>query len=133
MAKVIRLIQLKGGDAAAWTDQNLVLAEREIGLELDTKKFKVGDGSTPWNGLEYWTSQGPQGAVGPEGPAGAIGPQGKSAYQVAQEEGYIGSVTDWLSSLKGADGPAGPKGEPGPAGISGLDALTGIDAGVVGG
>lgn len=32
---------------------------------------------------------------------------GKSAYEIAQENGYTGSVTEWLQSLKGEPGPAG--------------------------
>ena len=32
------------------------------------------------------------------------GPDGKSAYELAVENGYIGSETDWLSSLHGAPG-----------------------------
>jgi len=32
---------------------------------------------------------------------------GKSAYEIAQENGYTGTVTEWLQSLKGEPGPAG--------------------------
>ena len=33
--------------------------------------------------------------------------QGKSAYQLAVENGFVGTVTQWLASLKGADGSSG--------------------------
>lgn len=33
--------------------------------------------------------------------ASQAGPRGKSAYQVAQDDGFQGSVTQWLNSLKG--------------------------------
>lgn len=33
-----------------------------------------------------------------------IGPQGKSAYQLAVENGFKGTESEWLASLKGADG-----------------------------
>lgn len=33
-----------------------------------------------------------------------VGPQGKSAYQVAVDEGFVGTVTEWLVSLDGANG-----------------------------
>ena len=56
--KTIKTIQLKGGSAAAWTAKNPVLAKREMGLEMDTRKFKVGDGTTAWNDLSYWTGGG---------------------------------------------------------------------------
>lgn len=36
--------------------------------------------------------------------ADAIGPRGKSAYEVAVSEGFVGTDTEWLSSLHGADG-----------------------------
>ena len=49
-------IQIKRGNAASWTQQNPVLAEGELGLELDTRKMKAGDGVTPWNSLSYSAS-----------------------------------------------------------------------------
>ena len=42
------------------------------------------------------------GPEGPQGPQGIQGVQGKSAYEVAVENGYEGSETAWLSSLKEA-------------------------------
>ena len=47
-------IKLRRGTAAQWTAQNPVLAEGEIGLETDTRKFKAGDGTTAWTGLLYY-------------------------------------------------------------------------------
>lgn len=47
------LIQLRRDTAADWTSNNPVLAEGEIGLELDTGKLKWGDGATAWTGLDY--------------------------------------------------------------------------------
>jgi len=47
-------IKHRGDTAANWTAANPVLAAREIGLELDTQLFKVGDGVTPWAELGYW-------------------------------------------------------------------------------
>jgi hypothetical protein len=47
-------IQLRRGTAAQWTAADPTLAEGELGLELDTGKFKQGDGSTAWSGLSYW-------------------------------------------------------------------------------
>lgn len=35
------------------------------------------------------------------------GPAGKSAYEVAVEEGFVGTEEEWLESLQGKDGPAG--------------------------
>lgn len=49
----VDLIQLRGGTAAAWTSTNPILAPREEGIETDTGRRKVGDGVTPWVGLDY--------------------------------------------------------------------------------
>ena len=46
-------IQLKRSTAASWTSNNPVLYVGEIGYETDTKKFKIGDGSTAWTSLTY--------------------------------------------------------------------------------
>lgn len=46
--------QNKRGTNDRWTSQNLVLAEGEIGVNLDdTSSIKIGDGITPWNDLSY--------------------------------------------------------------------------------
>lgn len=42
------------------------------------------------------------------------GPQGKSAYDLAVENGFIGTMEEWIESLKGMQGPQGPEGPPGP-------------------
>ena len=45
--------QLRRDTAANWTSANSVLALGEPGVETDTLKVKVGDGSTAWNSLAY--------------------------------------------------------------------------------
>lgn len=47
---------------------------------------------------------GPQGPQGIQGERGPQGPQGLSAYQVAVNNGFSGSESEWIKSLKGADG-----------------------------
>lgn len=46
-------IQLRRDTAANWTSSNPTLAAGEVGLETDTRKTKVGDGSTAWASLSY--------------------------------------------------------------------------------
>lgn len=46
-------MQQKRGTASRWTSQNPVLLAGEIGLETDTNKIKIGDGTTAWNSLDY--------------------------------------------------------------------------------
>lgn len=47
------LLQLRKGTAAEWVAANPVLSAGEPGFEVDTKRFKVGDGSTVWSELKY--------------------------------------------------------------------------------
>lgn len=49
-------IQMRRGTAAQWTTANTLLAEGEIGLELDTQKFKMGTGVLAWNSLGYYSA-----------------------------------------------------------------------------
>jgi len=51
-------IQLRGDTAANWTSNNTVLRAREMALETDTRKFKIGDGTTAWNSLSYGLTSG---------------------------------------------------------------------------
>ena len=72
------------------------------------------------------------------GANGEKGTDGKSAYQIAVEQGYQGSESDWLSSLKGnkcekgdpgnrgLQGVPGEKGEKGDAGVAGKDGFSPI-------
>ena len=41
--------------AANWANDNPVLAAGEPGIEADTLKVKYGNGSSPWNSLDYDT------------------------------------------------------------------------------
>lgn len=46
-------LQQRRDTASNWTSNNPTLAAGEIGYETDTKKFKIGDGSTAWTSLAY--------------------------------------------------------------------------------
>ena len=46
-------IIMRNDTAAKWTEQNPVLLKGEFGVENDTNKFKIGDGTTAWNDLAY--------------------------------------------------------------------------------
>ena len=66
-------IQLRRGNAIDWYNANPVLAEGEICVELDSGKFKIGDGIQNWNDLLYSTGQdGSQGPIGNTGSAATI-------------------------------------------------------------
>jgi hypothetical protein len=44
---------VKRDTAAAFTAANTMLLSGEIGLETDTRRYKIGDGATAWNSLAY--------------------------------------------------------------------------------
>ena len=46
-------IQLRRDGAQQWANVNPILAQGELGIELDTSRLKMGDGVTPWNSLKY--------------------------------------------------------------------------------
>ena len=50
------IIQLRRDTAANWTSANPILALGELGFEIDTTKFKVGNGVGAWATLAYWTA-----------------------------------------------------------------------------
>ena len=61
---------------------------------------------------------------------GANGKDGRSAYEIALENGFVGTVAEWLESLKGRDGIDGKDGAdglPGKDGTNGKDGLPGKD------
>lgn len=53
---------------------------------------------------------------------GTTGTPGESAYEIAVDQGFTGTVTQWLASLIG---PAGPTGATGPGGATGTTGTTG--------
>lgn len=73
--------QLRRGTSTEWSNANPVLAAGEVGIESNTKLFKIGDGTTAWNTLEY-------GASGYSGFSGFSGYSGFSGIS-----GYSGAVT----------------------------------------
>lgn len=116
-------IQLRRGSAAEWTSANPILAEGEVGLELDTGKVKAGDSTTAWNGLGYVLgTQGAQGPQGSQGPAGSTGPAG--AQGPAGVDGNDG--VDGVDGATGAQGPEGPEGPEGAQGLQGLQGIQGL-------
>ena len=54
MSDTITRFKLRNGTAAAWTAANPVLLAGEMGIETDTRRYKIGDGSTAWSSLSYY-------------------------------------------------------------------------------
>lgn len=77
---------------------------------------------------------------GGTGGSGEAGVDGKSAYELAVEGGFIGTLSEWIDSLEGdpgqqgvpgSDGATGPAGPTGPAGAMGAQGIKG-DTGATG-
>lgn len=77
----------RADNAANWTSANPVLGQGEIGVEVDTFKLKVGDGTLAWNALSYITGTG-----GGDGIAQLTGPK------------LIGRITSTLGDYEELDG-----------------------------
>jgi len=46
-------LQFRRGSESQWTTADPTLAAGEFGFETDTRRFKIGDGTTAWSGLAY--------------------------------------------------------------------------------
>ncbi len=64
--------------------------------------------SIPRTSFESAPSSVGTGAPGPVGPQGDRGADGSSAYEIAVENGFSGTESDWLASLVGPEGIQGP-------------------------
>lgn len=53
-------IQFRRGTAAEWTSINPILADAEMGIENDTRAYKIGDGTAAWNSLPYGGIENPR-------------------------------------------------------------------------
>ena len=54
MSDTITRFKLRNGTAAQWTAENPILLEGEVGIETDTRNFKVGNGVSAWSALSYY-------------------------------------------------------------------------------
>lgn len=50
-------MQQRLGTATKWTEVNPILATGELGFEVDTNKFKIGNGTSTWSQLPYYINQ----------------------------------------------------------------------------
>lgn len=114
-------LQNRRDTAANWTANNPTLAAGELGLETDTTKYKIGDGSTAWNSLAYAYTAGAAGATGPTGATGPVGATGPTG--ITGPTGPVGAT-----GPIGATGPTGPTGSVGATGATGATGAGGVEA-----
>lgn len=135
-------IQFRRGTAAEWAAANPVLLEGELGLETDTAFYKIGDGVTAYNSLEY-AQRGPRGydfEYDWDGTQLGVKHSNEAEYTYVNLKGDRGYdfQYDWDGTrlgvkhsgeaeytyvdLKGETGATGATGATGPAGADGADA-----------
>ncbi len=66
--------------------------------------------------------------TGGNGTNGKDGENGLSAYELVVQNGFAGTLTEWLNTLKGADGKNGVDGKDGADGADGKDGENGLSA-----
>lgn len=54
---VLKRIQARRGTSTAWASANPILAVGEQGYDITTKDFKIGDGTSTWNVLPYFSTK----------------------------------------------------------------------------
>jgi hypothetical protein len=76
-------------------------------------------GPTPQDGISAYEIAVDNGFIGTEAQwlDSLVGPAGTSAYQLAVQNGYTGNISQWLASLVGPPGPAGATGPSGAANV----------------
>lgn len=111
---------VRGGTAADLAAVNEVPKARELVVETDTRKLKLGDGATAYNDLEYIT--GGSGGAPVEFQASATHIQ----WRLVGDPTWIDLVP--LADLKGDPGDPGTPGTPGTDGEDGREVELGTDA-----
>lgn len=110
-------------------------------IKLDQEKdnfsfvFHFSDGSSietnavymPKRAVDIYVTGG-VGGGGSGGGSGEQGPPGDSAYDIAVENGFVGTEEEWLASLVGPQGDQGPQGDPGEDGSDGANGADGLAA-----
>lgn len=140
MTTIYQQILLRRGTSMEWVAANPVLGSAEFGVEEDTGRFKLGDGTTTWNNLPYKSDRGlpgiagPAGSIGPAGPAGPAGPKGDSGSAASISIGSVSQGTAASATITGtAESPilnlVLPKGETGVAGAATSIAIGSVTSG----
>jgi hypothetical protein len=100
-------LQLRADTAANWSSVNPVLLNNELALETDTKKLKVGNGSTAWNSLAYFPFVVSGGTVTGNleiGTTGTLTFEGSSADNFETTLGVVNPTADRTINLPNVSG-----------------------------
>lgn len=119
-------LQIRRDTSANWTSNNPTLASGEFGLETNTLAVKLGDGTTAWTSLAYYSTK-IRAATG--APAGGLGVVGDLYINTTNSDLYLKTgVATWTlqSNLQGIQGIQGIQGNPGV-----VQAVTAADSSIV--
>lgn len=105
--------QLRRDTAANWTTANPVLLAGEFGFETNTGAIKIGDGSTAWTSLGYYSTR-IRTAAG--APAGSLGVVGDLYLNSTNGDFYLKTGVSAYTLQSNLTGPTGATGPTGPAG-----------------
>ncbi len=90
-------IRLRRDTAINWTANNPILGLGEPGVEIDTNRFKFGDGSTTWENLAYVAGEGGGSGAGITARLFEVVTATKSTWDIAYTVGY---VDVWVNGIK---------------------------------
>lgn len=103
MSDTITRFKLRNGTAAAWTAANPVLLAGEMGIETDTRRYKVGDGTTAWSSLSYYIEGVLARGQASKTTAGTIAIAQAGTYQSTGLTATFDSATDYQVVLGTSD------------------------------
>ena len=91
-------MQQRRGTAQQWTDSNPTLAAGEIGFETDTSKFKIGNGSSAWSALTYFTNTSGLEALLNDGAPAALNTLNEIAAAINDDPAFFTTVATNLTN-----------------------------------
>lgn len=112
----ITVMKFRRGTASQWTSANPTLAAGEPGFESDTKKLKIGDGSTAWISLAYASGSGGGLTVSETAPTSPE--TGSMWFSSSEGKTYVYYDSYWVEMSPAVAGPQGPEGPSGQANFS---------------
>lgn len=103
-------IQQRRDTAANWASANPVLAEGEVGWELDTGKAKLGNGVDDWATLPYVVGSGGGGGGGARNTVSALSTSGSVAIDYALGDYFTLALSGNVSGFTFSNLPGSGKG-----------------------
>ena len=99
---------VRGGTAANLTTVNEIPLKRELVIETDTLRYKLGDGITAWNALPYASGGGSSWRHGAGVPSNSLGANGDYYLRTSNGDVYAKAANAYtvVANIKGADGAA---------------------------